>query len=259
MKEKPPVDAVLGPWRGEAHPEPETLLAYHEGDLAADERDAVQEHVVSCAACTGFVLELVRSESPGPPADPEIERALAATFERIGAAPGVVAAGSEMRPSTRRRRLLPAMLALAGFALALFSVAQVIRRGAWREPNADSEAVPADPAERHGFEVVDLQPTERGNGVEAVPVAGGAPVVLVLHHPVPDPPAAYRAELRRPTTGELVWVWRDVQPTSAGSFTVELAAGEAAPGRYRIGLLRLDDGVPVPEARFEVELVDPQA
>lgn len=40
------------------HPAPETLLAYRNDELSADQDDAVREHLVECADCTGLVLEL---------------------------------------------------------------------------------------------------------------------------------------------------------------------------------------------------------
>jgi len=42
----------------EDHPAPEKLSAYHAKELPPEEADAIQEHVVQCAFCTGLLLDL---------------------------------------------------------------------------------------------------------------------------------------------------------------------------------------------------------
>ncbi len=52
-----------------SHPSPETLTAYHTGELSAAAADAVQEHLATCRHCADLLLDLPAFLDP--PAEPE--------------------------------------------------------------------------------------------------------------------------------------------------------------------------------------------
>jgi hypothetical protein len=49
------------------HPDPEALLAYHEGALAEDQADRVQEHLARCPDCAQAVLDFAAFPGLEPP------------------------------------------------------------------------------------------------------------------------------------------------------------------------------------------------
>lgn len=244
------VRALAAAERGDRHPAPEILLAYHGQRLDEVEHDAVQGHLAACPACTEFVLEIGRSEEAGASTDPEVERALAAIHERLGAMG---------RPPTTARRwpvLLPlaALFAFAALGLGAFVVQQAARLDVQQGQITALEAeLAALPKPDHSFEIVSLQPADELVRGARPPVIDG-PVLLVLNHLATGADVEYRAELRT-ASGQKVWSWNGMRPTAIGNFTVELPASLRHPGRYKIDLYRLD-ATPKLEASFELELVD---
>ena len=63
------------------HPSPETLVAYHEGGLAGEERERLRDHLALCADCAQLLLDLAafpEVEVPAglrKPSDGEVEEA----------------------------------------------------------------------------------------------------------------------------------------------------------------------------------------
>lgn len=51
------------------HPDPEVLLAYHEGELSEAEAERVREHLVECDACTDVILDFAAFPDLEPPAE----------------------------------------------------------------------------------------------------------------------------------------------------------------------------------------------
>ena len=49
----------------EPHPEPETLAAYHAGELTEPEERRLQDHLVSCPECAALLLDLDGLSDPG--------------------------------------------------------------------------------------------------------------------------------------------------------------------------------------------------
>ena len=53
-------------YTGGEHPRPETLRAYQKGALPKVEQEKVQDHLVSCEACSDTVLDLATFFSGAP-------------------------------------------------------------------------------------------------------------------------------------------------------------------------------------------------
>jgi hypothetical protein len=78
----------------DSHPSPETLTAYHAGELSAAAADAVQEHLATCRHCADLLLDLPAFLDP--PADPAsgLAHAAPSTLHHFPPFPAATAGGS---------------------------------------------------------------------------------------------------------------------------------------------------------------------
>lgn len=241
---------VGGPWErhGGEHPDVDRLLAYHRGELAADDADELQEHLATCRQCTSLVSDMAAfphlEAQPGEPGEHEIAQAwrrverlisrqpIAAAASAV-AARAAVGAAPRMPPPSRRAPWQRTAVAWAAAAcLALLCVGL----GSW---NLRLEGRLADlTAPRPNVPVVDLGngglKRSAGEAVPGVP-AGDGPFTLYFY---PD--------LAWDRYAAFEWSVSDEENATvlsgggleerSGTFTLGLDRGSLTPGVYQLHL-----------------------
>jgi putative zinc finger protein len=219
-----------------SHPEPETLAAYHAGELREPEERRLQNHLVGCPECAALLLDLDGLSDPGfgagslSPADQEaLWRSLQAEIRKEEAplplAPVV---------PLRRRTLSPSWLpALAAALLAVMIGLSVWVASLQRKVAELSQAQP-NPA------VIQLSPlTTRGRRGVRSEVQADDPqrLTLILYLPGPSSRATqYRLEVFRDGGGKVLEVPGLVFKEDLDGVTLELSRDEIGPGDYRLRL-----------------------
>jgi hypothetical protein len=191
--------------QGPDHPAAETLVAYQEHRLEPSEHDEIQAHLAVCPECTQELLELARldeaweAQEPGTaggtPTPGETEASWQALRVRLNASPS-----REAKPVSpgRFRRWMPSRLELA---LAAGLMGFLIGFPFWvllhRVPAATSWLPIIQP---DAFEIT------RGPEDSRQPIAVQGDATVVLSLPVPARPSftAYRIEIRRLRSNELL-------------------------------------------------------
>lgn len=234
-----------------AHPEPEDLLAYHEGH-AGEDHDRIQEHLALCAECADFVLEMKRADEQTA-ADLEVERALRHVRGRIDTEPSeekpaspapFPAAVPSASPAPAKLRWLP----VAALVVAALGMAFALRQSMLLT-TVESELA-RERGQNHSFEIAALEPTSSPTRGPEPPTVESQVRVVVLNHLASKPSATYRAELRG-ADDELIWTWDQMRPTRLGNFTIRWPAQEPIGPTFRIDLFRLEPNGPVREASFD--------
>lgn len=224
------------------HVLPEDLLAYQEGQLSAQESEAVRDHLAVCPECADLVLDLARFPGIEPAAatgglsEEQRWEALRARLEAEGdLGPAPPPAGRD-QPLQRSRpfRSLPGLLA-AGLAAACLGLAL------WAFALQQRLAELSRPAGR--IAVSSLVPRETGaerapEGIEPTAVPAWADrVLLILNLFEPRSYSAYQVEIFNALDeGEKVWSSRDLQRSADGSFAFEVPRSFLPAGPYRIEL-----------------------
>jgi hypothetical protein len=230
--------------RGE-HPDAGLLAAYHDGDLAAADVAALQEHLSTCSECAGLVMD--RAAFPDlPAADGEpgelgsarawrrLEKALPPVEPRTLAAAGV--------PPWRRTAV--AWAAAAGLAVACVGL------GGWnlhleQESRHLEQRVVELTAPQPNLPLFNLGSGIRRGGEEAhdpvVPAQDG--IFILYFYPGADLEtyAAFEWSIAEDGSGEVVLAGGDLRP-AAGLFTLGLHGEALAPGTYRLQVRGLPAG-----------------
>ncbi len=222
------------------HPAPEELLDYHLGDLAAADRERIQDHLVLCEACSRTVLDLgsFPDVEPAREADRLSEFELAADWkrfrERAGAQP------------VRRPRLpyaLAAGLLVAALGLSLWTVRLREQVRELSGPRADVFVADLVPL---GSEV---RGPEAGEVVR-VP-AWADRVLLLLNLAVRPSYPEYEVQVLGPD-GSAAWSRGGLRPGPDGTFALEVPADLLGGGAHRIRLLGAGAGGPESVAEYGV-------
>jgi hypothetical protein len=231
------------------HPTPEQLFAYQEGQLTADEEDAIREHLALCPDCTRMVLELagvVQGELPEAAPLSEREAASLATAIARFAAPR----GKERRTyhGALRRLALPLAASLATVALAslFWARSRPLDGGAAAGARANvavRELVPVAQG---------ISPSDRGQP-EPLPPATPA-VVLVLDVADQRGFPRYLAVVSDQRGGRVLMTNDALQRSPLGNFTLEIVSPLPGSGLYHIQLWGLDGGRRVSLAEYQVDL-----
>lgn len=210
------------------HPSPDQWIAYHRGELAAEEEDRFQEHLVRCRDCfdlAGAAAAFAQpDEEPGAGEEAETAALWRLLRPQLNPPPQNVreiSAGLRRRPS--RGFHLPSTLA------ALFFVA-LVGMTAWNLQQRS--ALEALRAPRANAPILDLSVGERIPGQDPTVPAG--PRMLVFY-PAPEL-AAYRLVIRDAATGGELST-HELRPDE--DFALTLYLPDLRPGRYR---LELSDG-----------------
>jgi Putative zinc-finger len=200
------------------HPSPDQWLAYHRGELAAEEEERLQEHLARCRDCfelaEGAAAFAQADEEPG--AAQEMETAALWRLLRPQFDPPQNVREIADRPRRTSRRLrLPTTLA------ALFFVA-LVGMTAWNfQLRAPRPNVP----------VFTIAAGERGSaGQELTTTADPQMLVLLPAEELP----VYLLTIRDAATGR-EWSSHELRPNRDLALTLDLPEG-LPPGRYRLEL-----------------------
>ena len=217
------------------HPRPETLLAYRDDELSADDDERVREHLAGCADCTGLVLDLTTEDGAdgeaGELSELDVERAWRRTRPRL-AGPARHAG-----PALPWPMLLAASLLLASVPLLFFRYGDD-RMSAVRLP-------PLDAARSPGAQGPCT--TLAGDGdvwLLSLPVRGD-----VLDDPTATPP---RLEIL--TDERQLVATRELTVDSTEGFQVELRGADLTAGRYLLYLVDPRPAEPELIERYCVEI-----
>lgn len=244
-----------------SHPEPETLAAYHAGELTADEEQRLQDHLLSCRECSDLLLDLDGLADPGfgagslAPADQEalwgrIQGEIGKEPEEKPLAPVVpLHRPSPTSGSPRWLQALAAALLVATVGLSAWvaSLQRTVSELSQAQPNPS---------------VIQLSPATtrsgRGSRGEGIATDDSRRLILVLY--LPGPPARatpYRAEIVRQDGGKVLEIQGLVFKEKLDGVTLELSRDELAPGDYRLLLFgSTGQGAPekpIAEYRLPVE------
>ncbi len=232
-----------------AHPSPEQLLGYHDGELEAAERERVVWHLAACAECTQAVLDMARF--------PEVEaldprQRLSATDvaerwrrlrDRLRREPPAEhkAPVVELKPRSR------SWVSSLGFARAAAAVLLVVTVALSATVLSMRRRAQDDAGPRLNLPIFELAASAVGERAEEtsqtlrVPAgADGALLVLTLVDPRTHP--GYRVEIRDASAppADPIWDSSDLQRSAEGIFTIEIRRGFLPAGRYQIEVRGLD-------------------
>jgi len=213
------------------HPSPDRWIAYHRGELTAEEEAPLQEHLARCRDCFDLAEAAAAFAQPDeePGAGQEVSTAVLLRLLRLQLGPSPqnvreISAGQRRRPSWRFR--LPTVLA-ASFFVALVGLT------AWslRQQSAlEALRAPRPNAPIFDFSAGERLPTLTSAEQTLSPPAG--PWMLVFHPPGELP--VYRLALRDAATGRELWSY-ELRPDEDLALTLQLPEG-LRPGRYRFEL-----------------------
>lgn len=245
-----------------AHPEPEILVRFAEGDQAIEplQRDAIEAHLLVCSACAGEVeiLDTVEREFQAGTMRPAGDlpahgkpSGVGQILRRIGE----TLAGSILRP-------VPAALYLATAVVAMSVI--VSERGRIERPGELPEAIaPARTIVGGVVLLSDLGAAGRGDGVDStIPgLLAGRTHILLLEFTTlaapPDPGAAFDVNLIPEGGGAAVWQGRVRGSEFRENYTlgVVLEARGISPGRYSIVVVPAGGGEAIFRSVVEIQPV----
>lgn len=235
---------------GGAHPEPDELVAYHEGRLSFEDERRVQDHLLGCRECAALLADYDGLTDPDFGSDEDIpESAVEVIWDKvrdeIRKSPPPLSEQSspsnvvpfrkpEARPSRSPRWLQPlaAMLLLSTLALAAWvaNLQDRVKGLSVPQPNAP---------------VLDLYPAgaTRGEGGPAVP---SVPPDIRLFTVILNPPGrtdfgAYEVEILD-VDGDVARSERGLEPNRFGSFSLTIPRDVLGAGDFRIRLVGIGPG-----------------
>ncbi len=227
------------------HPAPEELLDYHLGDLAAADRERIQDHLVLCETCSRTVLDL----ESFPDVEPAREVDRLSQFE-------LAADWKRFRERTSAEPFRPAAQPRFAWALAASLLVAALGLSVWGVRLREQVRELSGP--RTDVFVADLVPLglevrgpEAGEVVR-VPAWAGRVLLLLNLAGRPSYPE-YEVHVLAPA-GDAVWSRRGLRPSLDGTFALEVPADLLAGGAHRIRLLGVGDGGPEPVAEYGVRL-----
>jgi Putative zinc-finger len=247
----------------ERHAQPEALVAYHAGELSADDADALQDHLAVCPHCAHLLLDL--DSFLAAPEDVAATRAAPATpgVPVTPAAPATPAVGG---PPAGRRTVArfpgarPSRLGLVPYLAAALIVMTILAAAGWLP------RLGRPPAARQA-DLLQLDPPQVLRGPEAPPAtivhADAVTTILVLHLAQPVPDVRIHLQVRADSVtpaGDRAW-----RPLEANCAAVEASVAvvvlnrrQLAPGAYQ---LRVVGPAPGPAAEplgeYPLQVVEP--
>jgi hypothetical protein len=221
-----------------SHPEPETLAAYHAGELTAAEERRLQDHLVACRECATLLLDLDGLADPGFGAGFLSAADQQALWERIQGEIKQETPEKPPAPVIPLRRparsaapprwlqalaasLLIVTLGLSTWVVSLRRTVNELARPQVNAPMADlfSGATRSEGSPRPGVSIPANEPA----------------FILILHPPRSRSTTRYRVEITR-ASGDVVWRQDGVPPDPRGSLPLRLSPHWLGPGEYRIRL-----------------------
>jgi len=238
-----------------SHPEPETLAAYHAGELTADEERRLQDHLMACRECSDLLLDLEGLADPGFGAGSLSAADQEALWGRIQ---GEIKKEERPAPVVPLRRPVPSVASPRWLqALAAALLVATVGLSAW-VASLQRELSQAQP----NPSVIQLSPLTtrggRGSLGEGISAEDSRRLILVLY--LPGPPARateYRAEVVRKDGGKVLEVSGLVFKEKLDGVTLELPRDQLGPGDFRLLLFgNTGQGAPekpIAEYRLHVE------
>jgi hypothetical protein len=232
--------------RAGAHPEPEDIAAYADGELASVRADVIRDHLAVCPECAGLVLDYAEL-APGPTADGPDRAEVAAAYDAVRR--DLVLQPQRDRSTAGRGAsadsVMPWLLAAATLAAVVLGV------WGWSQ----HRALIAASSPRINVAAVDLDPEgsdqERGEEpVRQVDLSSGATLFLSL--PGIDDPGALRVAIVD-SAGRERWALEGARRHRVlGNLSLYLPPGSLAPGSYEIRLLTAGGGAALATYPLEV-------
>lgn len=194
------------------HPTPEELQDFLAGDLPADQRERIEEHLALCRDCARAAVELAEVPEIQPEKRGELvtEAEIEAQWKRFQTAAGI----------SRRPRRIAALAAALLIGLLGFAAWQEMTR-----PRTDEQVIYLQPVD-------DILRSPRGE--DTINRGGRFVLVLDLLESESDPvDAGHRLEVQT-LEGREVLSLRDVRPHGDGTFTLTIPRRALPAGEYRI-------------------------
>lgn len=217
------------------HPEPETLAAYHAGELDADAASRLQEHLVYCRRCSALLLglgDLARAVAAAGPATGDAVASAEDTIRTESDRTPTPDAAKVLRPPPTRWGLSrPVLSALAASLLVVTAVLGV-------RVHELGDTVDRLEQPRINVAVHDLYAADayRGDDEAVIEIAAeGEPATLILNPAEPGTFDSYRVSIER-SDGGRVWVGDGLEPGPWENFSLVLPAGFLPAGSYRLRL-----------------------
>lgn len=228
------------------HPDPEKLLAYQAGRLAAEEETALQDHLATCPGCAAALLDLEAFAAAAAepdreaPADLATATAWRALAPRLAAAAGdtprsAAAGAAGARAPWRRAVAASLLVAVPVLALLLAQSRQQVDslRQALTTPQTGVPVLYLDAATRDDEIVGPVLELPPGDAFFLLAVTSDAAVAA--------PP--YRVEIAD-LGGRVIWREDGVPLSDHGTVRVGFTRHALPPGRYRLELTSEADGGP---------------
>jgi hypothetical protein len=209
-----------------SHPEPETLAAYHAGELTADEERRLQEHLLACRECSGLLLDLDGLADPGFGAGSLTAADQEALWSRIQ---GEIK--KEETPSAPvvplRRPAIPVASPRWLQALAAALLIATVGLSGWV---ASLQRTLNERSQAYLFSGTSRSPRPEISTSVDTPIFD-----LILQPPKARSTNRYRVEITR-AGGEIVWRRDGIAPDPLGLVRLKLTPAMLGPGRYQIRL-----------------------
>ncbi len=220
----------------DTHPAAEKLVSYQRGELVAEERDQVRDHLVECRECPALIRDFgafstAAHQAPGAaPAELEVAAFWRALKPRLEASPPAAPAPSKRSSSWHVPMAMAASFVLTalGFSFWIAKQERILAELSQPQPNAAIYDLLEDAGER----------TRRSDRpIEILSTVGAT---LVLTPDMEGEYPGYRIEIRD-SEGLLERTVEGLEKDSEdGTFTLWLPPGSLPPDEYRIELHGLE-------------------
>jgi hypothetical protein len=216
-----------------SHPEPETLAAYHAGELTADKEQQLQDHLLECRECSELLLDLDGLADPGFGAGSLSPADQAALWGRIQ---GDIQKEERLSPVVPLRRpsnplasprWLQALAAALLVATVSLSTWVVSLRHELSRPQANAKVIQLSTGTVRGG---------TSSRLSVVPADAPRRFILLLHLAGPGRAPRYRAEIVRADGGKVSAIEGLVLDEELDAVSLELSRDEIGPGDYRVRL-----------------------
>lgn len=237
--------------QGDAHPEPDELVAYHEGGLAAEDERRVQDHLLGCRECAALLADYDGLTDPDFGSDEDIpESAVEAIWgkvrEEIRKDPQSSRQASNVVSfKTREARRAEARRWLQSLAAALLIT--TVALSAWvanlRDQVKELKELSSPQANALVLDLYPAGSTQRGGEGPDIPTVRDRLFTMLLHPAGSSPFDSYEAEIVD-GRGEKVLTKPGVKydPESDSFLPFPLSRDLLGPGDFQIRLVGIGPG-----------------
>jgi len=238
------------------HPAPETLAAYHAGELPAGEEQRLQDHLLACRECAALLLDLDGLADPGFGAGSLSTADQEALWGRLQGEIKKEEAPPALAPVIPLRRppgfaVKPRWLQALAAALLVATVGLSAWVASLRHELDERTQPQVNPPMYTLF-----SGTARSSRPE-VSIAADAPIFdLILEPSRARSTNRYRVAITR-AGGEMVWSRGGIAPDPRGLVRLELTRSLLGPGQYRIRLFEETGNQREPILDYELRVKGP--